>query len=167
VGNVLMTPTSADAFTMSYNIDGFTGSEPMQAFLTGCPTPGGNALDVSTHWFDAARPGPGYSVQVHPGYEFHAVFAFDGFGVPRFLVAERGGTFDIGGAALPLQQVSGFPPLGAHSPTSRITIGTFNRVYGNNTITSITSSGTFGNGVPGTWNEAHNLTALSGTQGCN
>lgn len=167
VGNVVMTPTSSSAFTMAYNIDGFTGAEPMQAFLTGCPAPGGTPLDVSTHWFDASRSGYGYSVQVHPNYEFHAVFAFDGLGVPRFLVAERAATFNTAGPALNLQQVSGFPPLGAHSPTTRTTIGTHSRVYGNNTITSIASSGTFTGAVPGTWNESGNMTALSGTQGCN
>ena len=167
IGNLLMTPTSANTFRMSYNFDGFTGSEPMEAFLTGCPAPGGTPLNVSTHWFNAARPGPGYSVQVHPNYEFHAVFAFDGIGVPRFLVAERGGAFDTGGAALPLQQISGFSPLGAHGPTTRSTIGTLTRVYGANTITSIASAGTFTGAVSGNWNESGNMTALSGTQGCN
>ena len=167
IGNMVLTPTTGNTFTMSYNLDGFTGSEPMQAFLTGCPTPGGNPLDVSTHWYNVARSGYGYSVQVNPNYEFHAVFAFDGVGAPRFLVAERAGAFNTGGGALTMQQISGFSPLGAHTPTTRVNIGTLNRVYGANTITSITSTGTFANGVPGTWNETGNMTALSGTQGCN
>lgn len=167
IGNMVLTPSSGNTFTMSYNLDGFTGAEPMQAFLTGCPTPGGTPLDVSTHWYNVARSGYGYSVQVNPNYEFHAVFAFDGVGAPRFLVAERSGAFNTGGSALTMQQISGFAPLGAHAPTTRVNIGTLSRVYGNNTITSIASSGTFANGVPGTWNESGNMTALSGTQGCN
>lgn len=167
IGNMVLTPATADTFTMSYNLDGFTGAEPMQAFLTGCPAPGGTPLDVSTHWYNASRSGYGYSVQVNPNYEFHAVFAFDGLGVPRFLVAERAGAFNTGGGALTMQQISGFAPLGAHAPTTRVNIGTLSRVYGSNTITSITSTGTFANGVPGTWDETGNMSALSGTQGCN
>ncbi|MFY2765121.1 S8 family serine peptidase [Arenimonas sp. MALMAid1274] len=166
VGNLVIAPTTSNTFTMAYNIDGFTGAEPMQAFLTGCPTVGGSPLNVSSHWFNAAKPGYGYSVQVNANYEFHAVFAYDGLGQPRFLVAERGGAFNTGGAALPLEQLNGFAPLGPHAAPVRTTIGTLSRTYGSNTIASIASSGTYFGGLPGTWSESGSMTALSATQGC-
>ena len=138
----------------------------MAAFLTGCPNVGGNNLDVSAHWFNAAQPGYGYSVQVNPNYEFHAVFAYDGLGQPRFLAAERAGAFNAAGTSLPLQQLNGFGPLGAYVPPVRTTIGTLTRTYGANTISTMATSGTYFGGIPGTWNESASVTALSSPQGC-
>jgi hypothetical protein len=166
VGNMLLTPVTTNTFTMAYNVDGFTGAEPMQAFLTGCPSVGGSLLDVSTHWYNTSKSGYGYSVQVNPNYEFHAAFAYDGLGQPRFLVAERPGAFNAASTSIPLQQLNGFAPLGAYVPPVRTTIGTLTRTYGTNTIATMASSGTFFGGIPGTWSESASVTALSGVQGC-
>ena len=58
----------------------------------GCPTLAGNALDASSHWFDPARAGNGYSVQTwQDGYQFFAAFTYDSRGYPIFLAAERAG----------------------------------------------------------------------------
>ncbi len=166
VGNMLLTPSTTNTFTMAYNLDGFTGSEPMQAFLTGCPTVSGSPLNVSTHWFNAAKSGYGYSVQVNPNYEFHATFAYDGLGQPRFLAAERSGAFNAASTSLTLQQLNGFAPLGAYAPPVRTNIGTLTRTYGANTIATMAATGTFFGGIPGGWSESASVTALSGAQGC-
>lgn len=168
IGNLVVTPSSATGLTMSYNIDGFTGAETMDTFLTGCPTYSGSPLDISAHWFDTASPGYGYSVQVHPAYEFLATFVYDGIGVPRFLAAERGGTFNGGNPTLPLDQLAGFAPLGPHSTPVRTTVGQLTRAYGVSTIQTIGTNATFVNGVPGTWARSATVTRLSDlTQGCN
>ena len=166
IGKAIITITSASTFNFQYNMDGQTGSEPMQAFLTGCPAVGGGNLDVSAHWFNAAQPGYGYSVQVAPNYEFIASFVYDGIGVPRYLLAERGAAFNAAGTTIDVKQVSGFCPLCAVTAPVKTTIGTTTRSYGSNTISTIGVNGTFINGVPGTWNVSSAVVPLGGTQGC-
>ncbi len=167
VGNMVLTPSSATTMTMSYNLDGFTGGETMDTFLTGCPTVGGTPLDVSAHWFDTVSPGYGYSVQVNPNYEFLATFVYDGLGVPRFLVAERGGAFNAAGTSIALDQLQGFPPLGTHAAPTRTPVGTLTRTYGSGTLANVGTTATFINTVPGTWARSAAVTRLSDfPQGC-
>lgn len=166
VGNVVLAPQTADTFSLSYNLDGFTGVEPMTFFLKGCPTVSGTPLNVSAHWFAPSRPGYGYSVQVNPNYEFMATFVYDGLGFPRFLTAERSGAFQAGTNPVNVSQLQGFAPLGAYAAPTRTTVGTLNRAYGTSTITAISTNAAFVNGVPGSWNENANVSALGGTQGC-
>lgn len=166
VGTLRVIPTAADGFTLAYNVDGQSGAETMSSFLSGCPMGAGGELDVSTHWYDPMRSGYGYSLQVNPNYEFVAAFVYDGWGVPRFLVAERGGPFDAASGSLELEQLRGFSPLGAHSVPSRAVIGSLSRVYGGTTLESMASTAAFIQGLPGSWNEAGAMSPLSGTQGC-
>ena len=167
IGKAIITITSANTFNFQYNMDGQTGSEPMQAFLTGCPNVSGNNLDVSAHWFNPAQPGFGYSVQVATNYEFIASFVYDGIGVPRFLVSERGGAFNAASTTIDVKQLSGFCPLCVRNASPvKTTVGTTTRVYGANTISSIGVNGTFIGGVPGTWNLSSPVTPLGGVQGC-
>lgn len=166
VGNAVMTSVTDKQFTFAYNLDGFTGVESMDAFLTGCPSVGGQPMDSSANWFDPARAGSGYSVQVHPGYEFIAAFIYDNLGVPRFLAAERGGAFDTGNNPVQLDQLQGFAPLGAYSAPVRTAVGTVSRQYGATAITGITLDATFANGVAGGWNVVDNVVPLGSTQGC-
>jgi hypothetical protein len=167
IGKAIITITSANTFNFQYNIDGQTGSEPMQAFLTGCPSVGGNNLDVSGHWFNSAQPGFGYSVQVASNYEFIASFVYDGTGVPRFLVSERGGAFNAAGTTIDVKQLNGFCPLCTRTGAPvKTTVGTTTRVYGANTISTLGVTSTFINGVPGAWNLSSAVTPLGGVQGC-
>lgn len=166
IGKAIITITSANTFNFQYNMDGQTGSEPMQSFLTGCPNVGGSNLDVSAHWFNAAQPGYGYSAQVAANYEFIASFVYDAIGVPRFLLAERGGAFNAPGTTIDVKQISGFCPLCTAIAPVKTVIGTTTRSYGANTISSIGVNGTFINGVPGTWNVSSPVVPLGGTQGC-
>ena len=69
VGEASATPTGADAFTWTWTLDGQTGSEPFASFGRGCPSVAGQTVDASAHWFDPARAGTGYSVQLIPNYE--------------------------------------------------------------------------------------------------
>ena len=166
IGKAIITITSANTFNFQYNMDGQTGSEPMQAFLTGCPSVNGSNLDVSGHWFNPAQPGYGYSVQVSPNYEFIASFVYDGNGVPRFLLSERGAAFNASATTIDVKQLSGFCPLCTLAPTARTTIGTTTRSYSSSAVSSIGVTGTFINGVPGTWNVSSPVIPLGGVQGC-
>ena len=167
IGNLVLTPRAAGQLSLTYNIDGFTGAETLDTFLTGCPTHAGQPLDVSAHWYDTASPGYGYSVQVHPAYEFLATFVYDGHGVPRFLAAERGDVFDGGDPVVPLDQLEGFAPLGPYAAPVRTTVGQLTRAYGVSTIQTIGTTAAFVDGVPGTWTRSAAVTRLSSVpQGC-
>ncbi|GGA76791.1 hypothetical protein GCM10011521_13830 [Arenimonas soli] len=166
VGEAVMTATTDSQFSFAYNLDGFTGVESMDAFLTGCPAISGQPVDASGNWFDPARAGSGYSVQLATNYEFFAAFIYDDIGVPRFLAAERGGAFNAGAGAIQLDQLQGFAPLGAHSAPVRSPVGTLSRQFTGNALTGINVAATFGNGVSGGWNVNDAVVTLGDTQGC-
>lgn len=166
VGTATVSPTATNEFTFSYNLDGETGSEAFRNFGGGCPTLSGSPLNVSSHWFNPATAGSGYSVQMFPNYEFYTVFAYDGLGQPRYLIAERD-TFGGATASTSLEQINGFCPLCARTGTpTRSTIGTFSRTFSGGTFSNITLSGTFQNGVQGTWTANESVGALGNLQGC-
>lgn len=166
VGRATITPTANDAFQFTYVLDGETGSEPFTSFGRGCPSIDGRVVDASGHWFDPARAGAGYSVQLLPNYEFHAVFAYSSRGEPRFLVAERNG---VGAAneALPLQQLRGFCPLCTRSgDPQRATVGVLRREFVNGQLSRIAAEAAFTNSTTGTWLVNDAVVPLGGLQGC-
>ncbi len=138
----------------------------MSAYLTGCPQFNGSNLDISSHWYNPAESGFGYSFQVYPNYEFVANFLYDGQGISRFLVAERAGTYPNASETFNLDQIGGFCPLCTAVATTRTTVGTFSRTYTTNNISSVGTSVNFANGVTGSWNKTSSVAALTETQGC-
>jgi len=166
VGEASATPTGPDAFTWTWTLDGQTGSEPMSAFGRGCPTIGGQQVDASGHWFDPARAGSGYSVQLFPNYEFYTVFGYDSRGVPRYLLAERNGAGPAT-ATLPLEQNAGFCPLCTRNGNpGRTQVGTIERRYANGSLSGFTLNASYVGGVPGTWAANDSVTVLGERQGC-
>lgn len=175
VGTATYTPVATNEFIFSYNLDGQTGSERFTNFGGGCPTFSGSPLNVSSHWYNPARSGTGYSVQMFPtnqggggGYEFYAVFVYDGLGVPRFLDAQRT-SFGSGTETLDLVQSNGFCPLCTYNgQPPRTKVGSFSRTISGGTFTNFTLNATFVNGVPGTWsgNETVQVLGTGGLQGC-
>jgi subtilisin family serine protease len=169
VGSATIAPTAGDQFVFSYNLDGQTGSEPFVNFGRGCPSLSGSPLNVSSHWFNPARSGTGYSVQMIGGYEFYAAFVYDGAGVARFLVGENP-TFGGASATLSLEQLNGFCPLCTRTANpSRTSIGTWSRTFSGGTISNFTLNGTYVNGAPGTWTGNESVQLLGGPtslQGC-
>jgi hypothetical protein len=166
VGEATVTPRSTSAFTFSYTLDGETGSEAYENFGGGCPTFAGAPLNASGHWFDPARAGSGYSVQLFPNYEFYTVFGYDARGVARYLLAERNGAGPAT-ETLPLGQNAGFCPLCARSgnPT-RTQVGTIERRFANGTLSGFTLNASYVGSVPGTWAANDAVTGLGERQGC-
>ena len=166
IGGAVITPTGPDAFTFTYTFDGYTGSEAFSALGRGCPNVGGGTLDASGNWFDPARAGSGYSVQLFPNYEFHAVYGYDASGVARFAIAERP---RVGGVdeTLVLEQLNGFcPGCERDAAPRRTSVGTLRRVIGGGVLQSFTVDATFVNGVPGRWTGTDRVQPLGRTQGC-
>lgn len=168
IGKATATPTGPDAFRFTYSVDGQTGSEPLAALGRGCPTLSGTPLDVSSHWFNPAQAGPGYSVQMFPNYEFYSAFVFDAWGVPRYLLAESG-SFQGATGTMDLVQMEGFCPLCTLAPTVRHNVGTFSRTFSGGVFSNITMDAIYADGVPGVWSSNEPVQTLGGpgtTQGC-
>lgn len=150
VGEATVTPTAADAFTMTYTIDGVTGSQPLQSLGRGCPTQGGVPVDISSTWFDPAKDGTGYSVQMWGNYEFYAAFNFDEQGVPMFLLAEQA-QFAGNEATFALERLVGSCPTCEWRASTRTQVGTFVRRLVNNTLTGIELDAVWQDGNPPFW----------------
>ncbi|MBY4595146.1 fibronectin type III domain-containing protein [bacterium BD-1] len=169
VGRAVVTPTGGDTFNFSYTVDGVTGGEPMAPLGRGCPTLGGIPVDASSHWFNPARAGAGYSVQLFPDYEFIAAFVYDARGEPRFLAGERQG-FGGGTANLALEQLSGFCPTCTRvSEPERFDVGVIGRTFSQGQLRRISLDAAFTAGVGGSWSADEEVQLLGGagtTQGC-
>lgn len=166
VGLVSLRADTAGSLVFDYEIDGERGVEILSPFLAGCPQVAGAPLDASGHWFDPAFAGTGYSVQVHPNYEFISAFVYDELGRPRFLVAERGGAFDADDDTLVLEQLQGFSPLGEHVAPIRNPVGLLQRRYQDGRLAEVSIDAEFSGTIPGAWDSLHAVQPLSATQGC-
>lgn len=169
VGTGLVTPTEDGGLTFSYLLDGQAGAETLQPLGTGCPMLNGQPLDASSHWFNPATAGTGYSVQLFPDYEFYAAFVYDGLGVPRFLTAEAG-SFRGADATMPLEQLTGFCPLCERTGApQRADVGTLRRRFDASGLVRMELDAIYTNGVPGTWTADDAVQLLGGpgtAQGC-
>lgn len=168
VGEVAVTQREG-GLVFSYMLDGEVGSELMTPLGAGCPTLAGQPLDASSHWFDPAKAGTGYSVQLFPNYEFYAAFVYDSRGVARFLTSEAG-SFRGADATLPLEQLTGFCPLCERTgaPT-RADVGTLRRRFDATGLVQMQLDAIYTGGVPGAWTSSDLVQALGGpgtTQGC-
>ncbi|MBY4595145.1 hypothetical protein K3217_06275 [bacterium BD-1] len=174
VGSATVTPGGPDVFRFSYSIDGLAGSEAMASLGRGCPSLDGSPQDLSSHWFDPAHAGTGYSVQMLANYEFMAAFVYDGLGEPRFLVAERTG-FGDADDVLDVEQLGGAcPTCTYYGRPQRATVGTLRRVLGGGTLQSMELDAVFtiaplNRPIPGAWSSVDAVVPLGGpgtTQGC-
>lgn len=169
IGRGQVAPSGPDAFTFTYTLDGETGSEPLAAFGRGCPMLAGQALDVSSTWFNPARAGAGYSVQMFEDYEFYAAFIYDQQGIARFALAESTG-FAGADATLSLEQLGGFCPLCTRNGNpARQSIGTLARRFSGGSFANIAVDGIFAGALSGAWTADEAIQPLGGpatVQGC-
>ena len=141
----------------------------MAALGRGCPTYAGLPVDASSHWFDPASAGSGFSVQLWTQYEYYAAFVYDGQGSARFLAAEGvySGQAD---ATLGLEQLRGTPPTSFwQGNPQRFPVGTLRRTLASGKLVGIDVTATFTDGVPGAWSASNLVQPLGGegtTQGC-
>jgi hypothetical protein len=170
VGEATVTAGTADvpAFRYSYVLDGETGSEPMFQLGEGCPTLGGSKVQLNTHWFNPAKAGTGYSVQLWEDYEFFAAFVYDADGVPRYIAAEHEG-FGGATASSALYQTRGSCPMCWWSQSTYTDIGVLTRTIQPDGKMRMQIDGVYGEGVPGGWSVDEIVQTLGGpgtTQAC-
>ena len=167
IGDISFTPTSATGMTMSYNIDGESGSEPMVRLGGGgCPVFSGTPLAGTGHWFSPSLSGFGYSAQLEPTQEIYAAYLYDREGRPTWQLAQ--GAFQAGAAttSLGLRQYRGSCPLCGYRPTTSTSAGTLTRTFGPNAdgqrgLTNMRVNTTLGAPLVGTWLQDRPTTLLS------
>jgi len=149
VGYVIVTALSTTTFRFTYNVDGESGSEiETRTGAVGCPTFNAQSLDVSGQWGVAALPGMGYSVRVEPTKELYMPTVYDSFGAPRWLLASA--TFaTTNPLSMPLLQRKAYCALCAYAAQTDTAVGSLQRTFATNNISSIYMTSTFTNGVPG------------------
>lgn len=171
VGTAHLTPTGDDAFQLTYMIDGIAGSRPHTRLGRGCPSSGGLPVDVSSQWFDPARAGTGYSVQMWPDYEYFAAFIYDRQGRPMFLAAEND-RFGGPDAVLSLERLTGVCPTCGpvtEGSTTRTPVGTLRRRIEAGRLATIELDAVWGDEAAQAWSALDSVQLLGGpgtTQGC-
>lgn len=167
VGRVTLTPNGADRFQMTYRLDGHTGTQPMEVFGRGCPM--GGAIDLSGTWFDPARAGSGYSVQLFPNYEYYAAYYYDELGIARFVAAELP-AYGGAEAELVIQQLIGdCPTCNYDGAPARTDIGLLRRRVLSGDFQYIATDLEFDVPLTGSWTVTDAVQPLGGqgtTQGC-
>lgn len=169
VGRGSLMPDGTGGVIFSYSLDGQSGSEAYSWFDGGCPRIGGRQINASGHWFDPARAGSGFSIQMFPNYEFYLAFVYDAQGQPRFLVAEAGSA-DAEARELPLQQTTGACPFCTYRAAApRASVGRLKRTFASGNLVEIDVEARFANGVDGVWAAIDRVIPLAGQeslQGC-
>ncbi|GAB2493046.1 S8 family peptidase [Arenimonas alkanexedens] len=168
VGEVIVTPTDASGMTMSFNLDGRSGFEPMVRIGGGnCPQFNGQPLDVSGHWYSPTLSGFGYSYIATGGANPQEVFipyVYDGQGFPRWLYGQR--AFAAANSSFDLFWVSGFSPLAPSAALTANPAGIGTRTLATNNVTNMSVNATFGGALAGNWVENRPVAQLSQRKSC-
>ncbi|WP_084590547.1 S8 family peptidase [Arenimonas metalli] len=168
VGDVIVTPTGAETMTMSFNLDGRSGSEPMVRIGGGtCPQFNGQTLDVSGHWFSPTLSGFGYSYQVTGGANPQEVFipyVYDGQGFPRWLYGQKNYDGSVGN--FNLQWFAGFSPLSAPVQLAGTAAGTGTRTLATNDVTNMSVNANLTGALSGNWVQNLPVAQLSQRKNC-
>lgn len=170
VGDLVITPVSANEMEFSYNLHGEAGSEPMFRLGGGaCPISNGQPLNATGHWYSPSLAGFGYSAQYEADQEIYLSYLYDAEGVARWLIGAK--PWNEGVANVPMEQLTGFCPTCGHMPTiSRLT-GQLTRSFGANGdgqrgLTSVSVSAPLLTPLGGTWTEARATDLLSARKSC-
>jgi subtilisin family serine protease len=168
VGDLMITPTGPQSMTMSYNLDGRSGFEPMVRVGGGsCPQHSGAPLDASGHWFSPSLSGFGYSYLATGGSNPQEVFipyVYDGSGFPRWLYGQK--NFSSTSGAFTLQWFSGFSPLAPAVGLTGTAAGTGSRTLSATTVTDFGVNSTFGGALTGNWVQNRPVSLLSQRKNC-
>ena len=89
VGEVVLTFQSPTDLLFSYQVNGYSGSEPYTTIVadTSCAS-NGSAVEQTGLWFLPDRPGFGYSILSLAGQQVHINYLYDGLGFPRWVLGQ-------------------------------------------------------------------------------
>ena len=168
VGDLIITETGASTITVSYNIDGKSGSENMARVGGGsCPSFNATNLDVSGHWYSPDKSGFGYSFIATGGgspQEVMIPYIYDNLGFPRWIYGQKG--FNSGVDTFSFQWFSGFAPTATKVSLTGTAAGSGTRTLATNNITNMSVNSTLTGLLSGTWAENRPVAQLSQRKSC-
>ena len=164
VGEVLLTPTSADHAMFSWHLDGASGSEAFQLIAPpDCVNAGGN-VNLTGEWYAPAQSGYGYDTLVLTGQQFDAFYLYDDTGNPRWVVGAKGPF--AASSTIDMLQSRGFCPVCAYSALTTQAAGSMNVSYANGSNGTLSTSFTLNAPLSGTWNVNQPIVRLTGSAAC-
>ncbi len=168
VGDLIITETGATTMTVSYNIDGKSGSETMARVGGGsCPSFNAANLDVTGHWYSPDKSGFGYSFIATGGgspQEVMIPYVYDSVGFPRWIYGQKG--FDSAVNNFNFQWFSGFAPTATKVALTGTAAGSGTRTLATNNITNMSVNSTFTGLLTGSWIENRPVAQLSQRKSC-
>lgn len=164
VGHVTLTRTAANRLQFTWQVDGFSGSEPTRFIDPGpCPRRNGQEFDPTGLWFPPAAPGSGFNLVTSEVVEVAALYVYDALGMPRWLYASRDG-FDSG--ALPVTQFRGFCRSCAVQPLLGEPAGELAIDYTTIASAGLTMAAFFSTPLSGTWDVVQQVATLTDPLSC-
>lgn len=165
VGDVVVTPLSAQEFIFSWHVNGIGGSEHfVQLAASTCLTFQGTPADFTGQWYAPAQAGYGMDVLALSTQQFDAFYLYDALGEPRW-VAGSVPNFNAT-SSVAMSQLSGFCPSCSYAPTVATPVGTLNVSYADATQGRYTTAFTLAPPLAGTWNVDQPIVRLTGNAGC-
>lgn len=168
VGDLIITETGVSTITVSYNIDGKSGSETMARVGGGsCPSFNAANLDVTGHWYSPDKSGFGYSFIATGGgspQEVMIPYVYDNVGFPRWIYGQKG--FNSAVNNYNFQWFSGFAPTATKVALTGTAAGTGTRTLATNNITNMSVNTTFTGLLTGSWTENRAVAQLSQRKNC-
>ncbi|MEO8002188.1 MAG: S8 family serine peptidase, partial [Arenimonas sp.] len=168
VGDLIITETGTSTITVSYNLDGKSGSENMARVGGGnCPSFNAQNLDVSGHWYSPDKSGFGYSFIATGGgnpQEVMIPYIYDGLGFPRWIYGQK--AFNSGVDTFNFQWFSGFAPTATKVSLTGTAAGSGTRTLATNNLTNMSVNSTLTGLLSGTWTENRPVAQLSQRKNC-
>ena len=125
VGEAVFAFTEAGRMQMAWNLDGESGSEPLEWIDGGACPAGGEGITGS--WYAPSLPGYGWSINAYAALESNAAYFYDAQGRARWAF---GVAVPFGSDEIVLEQYSGACPLCSYRAPTTVPVGSFVRSYG-------------------------------------
>jgi hypothetical protein len=165
VGDVVVTPMSAQEFIYSWHVNGVGGSEHfVQLAPSTCLTFQGTPADFTGQWYAPAQGGYGMDVLGLSTQQFDAFYLYDGVGEPHW-VAGSVPNFSAS-STVPMSQLSGFCPSCGYVPVVATSVGNLNVSYTDATQGHYATAITLASPLTGAWNVDQPIVRLTGSASC-
>jgi hypothetical protein len=166
VGSITLTPTSANRFMFTWNLEGQSGSEAFNqlARFGDCPALNGAPTNLDGAWYAPTLSGYGMQVLALPEQQFNLFFFYDELGIARWGVGNTGpfsaaSTFDF-------RQNSGFCPSCTYTPVTYQALGTATIDFSDAGSGTLSTAFALQPPLSGTWVTSRPMVRLTGSAAC-
>lgn len=168
VGNATLTLQSENRLQVSWNIDGESGSEPLDRIGAGvCRNLGSTGQKPDGNWYTPARSGFGVEALTAPGTEAYISYIYDAQGFARWVLAYRNANPTVGNKdVMDAYLQKGSCPLCSYGVPAEARVGTFSRRYSSATKGHMGISVNFPTPLRGAWNTDEAVELLTSPVTC-